>query len=150
MAKEALLLSIRPRFAELIFTGLKTVELRRMRPRIGKDDVAFVYVSSPVKALAGAFEVEEVVSDSPRSVWRQFGSMTGITKAEFTSYYAGRKIAYAIRIRRYWRLNAPIRLDKLRKDRHGFHPPQGYQYVSPQRFGRPGGFEGLLARTRSN
>src|SRR6185503_3263930 len=65
MPNQALLISVRPRFAEMIFAGTKVVELRRLRPRIGTGDLVFVYVSSPVMALAGAFEVGEVVSGAP-------------------------------------------------------------------------------------
>ena len=143
MANNALLISIRPRFAEMIFAGTKTVELRRMRPRIGKDDMVFVYVSSPVKALEGAFEIAEVVSGSPKSIWRRLGSNTGLSKQEFDNYFDGKNVAFAIRIRRYWRLPSPVRLASLKRQRNGFHPPQGYHYISERDFCGRFGLESL-------
>ena len=136
MANDALLISICPRFADMIFAGTKTVELRRQRPRVGKGDLVFVYVSSPVKALEGAFEVADVVSGSPNCIWRQLGSQTGLSRQEFDTYYGPRQIAFAIRIIRCWRLPSPVRLATLRKQRLGFHPPQGYHYFPEREFAR--------------
>ena len=140
MTNNALLISIRPRFAEMIFAGSKTIELRRLRPRIGKGDMVFVYVPSPVMALEGAFEVDEIVSGSPNHIWRRFGSQTGLVKQEFDKYFVDKKIAFAIKIRRFWRLASPVRLAVLRKQRNGFHPPQGYLYIPERAFGRSIGF----------
>src|SRR5438552_3893096 len=41
--KSALLLSIRPKHAEKIFDGIKTVELRRIRPRLQRGDLVLVF-----------------------------------------------------------------------------------------------------------
>lgn len=139
MPRHALLISVRPRFAEMIFAGTKVVELRRLRPRIGQGDMVFVYVSSPVMALQGAFEVGEVVAGTPRSIWRKFNGGSGLRKHEFDLYYKGKKTAYAILIKRVWRLPAPILLAKLRKERNGFHPPQSYHYICKQAFSRIAG-----------
>jgi predicted transcriptional regulator len=127
----------------MIFAGTKTVELRRMRPRLKKGDMVFVYVSSPVKALEGAFEVAEIVTGSPRSMWRQFGRETGLSQQEFDNYCSGKSLVYGIRVRRCWRLADPIRLANLKKQRNGFHPPQGYQYISEQEFRNRLGLQSL-------
>ena len=63
MLRKILLLSIHPEHAKNIFDGIKTVELRRTRPRLSKCDQVLVYVSSPTKALVGAFEVKKVIED---------------------------------------------------------------------------------------
>jgi predicted transcriptional regulator len=118
----------------MIFAGTKTVELRRMRPRLKNGDMVFVYVSSPVKALGGAFEVAEMLSGSPSSIWRQFGSETGLSRQEFDDYCSGKSVVYGIKVRRCWRLADPIMLANLKKRRNGFHPPQGYHYISEQEF----------------
>src|ERR1035437_3506082 len=87
MNNHALLISIRPRFAEMIFAGSKTVELRRVCPRISSGDLALVYVSSPTKELQGAFEVGKVISATPSVLWRKIGKKSGITRAEFFAYF---------------------------------------------------------------
>ena len=136
MSQHALLISIRPQFAAKIFAGKKTVELRRVKPRVTSGDLAFVYVSSPTKELQGAFEVEEVISAAPQMLWRALGEKTGISYAEFRQYFSGKMMAHAIVIRRAWRLPIPIPLPALRKRRGGFRPPQSFHYISRVNFAR--------------
>ncbi len=124
MSKQALLISVRPRFAQMIFDGSKTVELRRVRPRVGKGDLVFVYVSSPVKALEGVFEIDEVACTSPNAVWHRFGKKTALSKHEFETYYEGTQEAYAIAVARYWRLSSPVELAALKKQQKDFYPPR--------------------------
>ena len=141
MRNRALLISLRPRFAKMIFAGTKKVELRRVRPRIGKGDMVFIYVSSPVMALEGAFEVGRIVSGTPQTIWEKFNRKTGLSKQEFDSYYKGKQMAFAILIERYWQLPVPVRLAKLRKERNGFHPPQSYHYICKRAFARIAGLD---------
>lgn len=126
MSPTALLVSIKPPYADAIFNGTKTIELRRVRPRVGNGDLVMVYVSSPRCTLEGAFEVEEVIEASPATLWRKFSCETGISRAEFDAYYVGRDIGYGIRIKKAWKL-APISLALLRASK--LRPPQSYQYV---------------------
>jgi predicted transcriptional regulator len=141
MANTALLLSIRVQFAKLIFAGTKRVELRRVHPRIGCGDLVFIYVPSPVKAVQGAFEVKDVVSDTTEIIWHRFGPRTGLSKEEFDAYYKGKKTACAIIIGRYWKLDKPVQLEKLKKDSKGFRAPQGYHYKCRVAFSRAIGFQ---------
>src|SRR5258706_5288481 len=117
MAKNARLLSIRLRFAKLIFAETKLVELRRLHPKVGPGDLVFMYVPSPVKAVQGAFEVKKVLSASPESIWHRYGSQTGLSKKEFHAYFKGKKTACAILISRCWKFPQPLRLEQLRQDR---------------------------------
>ena len=125
----ALLVSIRPRFVEQIFAGTKTVELRRLRPRVQAGDLVVVYASGTQKALVGAFQIANVLAVSPTSIWRRFGAKTGLTKAEFDSYFTGLDTGFAIEVARTWQLAAPVHLATLRRQRGGFHAPQSYRYL---------------------
>jgi predicted transcriptional regulator len=140
MSNNALLLSIRVRFSKLIFAGAKTVELRRLHPRINPGDLVFMYVPSPVKAVEGAFEVKKVLSRSTESIWRQFGSKTGLSKREFDTYYQGKETACAIVIGRVWRFGKPVHLETLKESRKGFRPPQSHHYICEVDFSRSVGF----------
>jgi predicted transcriptional regulator len=139
----ALLLSIRPEFAEQIFAGTKTVELRRIRPRVKEGDIVVVYASGDTKALFGAFRVAGVVEDSPKIIWRRYGQVTGISKREFDEYFGGTASGFAIEVSHSWRLPVPIALPTLRKNRPGFRPPQGYHYLDVATLKNIGG-EALL------
>jgi predicted transcriptional regulator len=133
MTKHALLISIRPRFAELIFAGKKTVELRRTRPKVSPGDLVLVYVSSPAKQLQGAFEVKKMISAAPSTLWRKVGKNSGIARAEFLDYFRGKTQAHAVVIRRVWKLSGPIDLSTLRRQKGGFRPPQSFHYISTSR-----------------
>jgi predicted transcriptional regulator len=129
MNNHALLISIRPRFAEMIFAGSKTVELRRVCPKITSGDLALVYVSSPTKELQGAFEIGKVISATPSALWKKIGKKSGITRAEFFAYFHGKTEAHALVIERAWKLPAPICLTSLRQSKGGFRPPQSFHYL---------------------
>lgn len=126
MTGNALLLSIKPRFADAIFAKAKGVELRRVRPRVSAGDLILVYVTSPRCALEGAFEVERVLEARPSALWQSVRRTAGITKTEFDDYYRGSKAAYGIVVRRVWKL-APVSLAALRRAR--IRPPQSYHYI---------------------
>lgn len=124
----ALLLSIRPHFVDLIFAGRKTVELRRVKPRVKAGDLVVVYASGATKGMVGAFEVAGVTAAAPSSIWRKFNGGSGLTKRGFDSYFSGASVGYAIRIGKRWKIQEPVPLNTLRKRRAGFRPPQSYHY----------------------
>jgi predicted transcriptional regulator len=128
MIGHALLLSIKPRFADAIFARTKRVELRRVKPRVQPGDLVLVYVTSPRCTLEGAFEVERVFAEPPLKLWQHVHEVAGITKEEFTAYFADCDMAYGIVVRRAWKL-APVSLAALRKAK--IRPPQSYQYLDP-------------------
>lgn len=129
MHSTALLLSVRPKYAELFFSGRKRAELRRVRPNVKKGDLVLLYVSSPTKALMGAFQVKEVIQGTPLYLWRKTGNHSGITKAEFEAYYSGLSSGFAIVASRVWKLERPIRLSRLKQRWVRFTPPQSYRYI---------------------
>lgn len=89
-------------FADLVFAGLKTAELRcRLGLRLEFRDV-FVYVSSPVKQLRGGFEVGQVWKGPPDEIWGTVGQLAGVTRSEFNSYYDGKCTAFALEISKVW------------------------------------------------
>lgn len=147
MSKHALLLSIRPRFAKMIFDGTKTVELRRVKPKVKAGDSILLYVSSPTKELQGSFRVAKSISGSPLILWRKVGKGSGITRKEFLAYFRGKKQAHALVIGETWVLSKPVRLARLRKKRGGFRPPQSFHYVRDR---RPPSLFGMTLRFRRN
>lgn len=138
MTKTAVLMSIKPEYAEMIFDGRKTVELRRVCPKVRKGDLVLVYVSGPRMALVGGFEVEGVVSSTPASLRNSHLRDSGITKAVFDDYFVNTSVAYGIQIGRTWQFEKPADLKALRRRKGGFQPPQSYRYI------RRGEFQSLL------
>lgn len=113
----------------MIFAGSKTVELRRVCPKILPGDLALVYVSSPAKELRGSFEVGKILTATPSALWKKVGAKSGVTRAEFFAYFKGKKQAHALVIKRAWPLPSPVCLKTLRKSKGGFRPPQNFHYL---------------------
>ncbi len=124
MLNNAILLSVRPQYANQIFEGKKKVELRRICPKhIKKGDLVLIYVSSPVKSLCGAFKVDKVVEKNLPELWRAVKGKAGISRKEFNQYYKGVSVGSAIFFNNVWKLPSPIELQALREERD-FQPPQ--------------------------
>ncbi len=121
---EQVLMSIRPRFADAILSGKKTVELRRRKPGFGEGTTVMIYASAPEQKVAGHFAVGSVISASPSELWQRVGQRSGVTKAEFDAYFAGCAVAHAIEIEQPTRLS-PSRL--------AFRPPQSWQYLRQEK-----------------
>ena len=132
MSERTLLMSIRPEFARRIFEGKKKVELRRTRPQVHCGDQVLVYVSSPVKALMGYFEVQHVIGGEPRWLWTEVRRGAGVTADQFHAYYAGASLAVAIFLAKAKRFNRPLTLDALRQHLGRFAPPQSYYYLASE------------------
>lgn len=131
MAKNAILMSIRPQYADKIFNRTKTVELRRIKPKVMQDgDLIFVYVSSPVKSLVGAFTVSAVMEKSLLTLWKNVKDHAGVSRSEFLNYFHGIETGVAIFIKDVWLLPKPIHLSDMQKEVNGFYPPQSFRYTS--------------------
>ena len=77
-----ILLSIKPKYAELILNGKKTIELRKTQP---KEDVEWVYLyaTAPVKKIVGRIKILDFMSGKNFSI-----TLKGIciTETEFNNY----------------------------------------------------------------
>lgn len=125
---KALLLSIKPRFADAIFAGTKKFELRKVRPKVTVGDLVLVYVTTPRCSLEGAFRVGGILEDSPQRIWLRVRDSCSLTKSEFMSYYDGKSTAFAIQILEAWQLETAVQLRELRSEK--IIPPQGYRYLT--------------------
>ena len=119
------LLSIHPEFANKIFDGSKSIELRRIKLR---DEVqhVIVYVTSPIMKVVGYFDIEEIVEETPEFIWRTYGAVAGIDRERFFQYYDQRDLAVGIKIRRTHLLPRPKKLSFLSPK---LTPPQSIQYL---------------------
>ncbi|MER3423821.1 MAG: hypothetical protein C4293_11915 [Nitrospiraceae bacterium] len=128
--KTVLLISARERHAARIFAGEKRVELRRVRPRVVEGDLVVVYAPKPISALVGAFQVGGVVEACPSRLWELIGKESGVSLAEFKTYYRGAAHAFGILVEKTWRLEKHLSLPVIRKVWCEFYPPQGYKYLN--------------------
>lgn len=123
--KKAILISIRPKYAQKILDGTKKVEYRR---RIFKEDVGtlLIYESVTTRRVVGKVPVLGVVCGTLSQVWEQTKDIGGITAKEYYDYFAHKEKAYAIL------LGKPIRY-KIPRTIGSFgitHAPLSFCYVT--------------------
>jgi predicted transcriptional regulator/DNA-binding XRE family transcriptional regulator len=124
-------LSIKPEYSKKILIGTKTVELRRRFPLMkNKGSVAYIYSTSPVRALVGAAEICDVERLPLPMLWRRHGASASIDKADFESYFTGLDEGYALFMTKPRSFLRPLDLSEL-KERFGFQAPQSYLYAKP-------------------
>jgi len=130
MAKNAILLSVQPRYAKKIFEGKKKVELRRIRPNVQHGDLVIIYASSPVMAVSGSFSVDHVMMKRPKELWPFVEHKACVSREEFDRYYRGSRLGVAIFFSDARTVDKPLRLEEIREIWPDFRPPQGYRYLA--------------------
>jgi predicted transcriptional regulator/DNA-binding XRE family transcriptional regulator len=124
--------SIKPEHSEKIVCGSKTVELRRrFPPTVPSGTIALFYTTTPIRALTGIAEIENVIKGTPESIWEEFARETCISYKDFNDYFAGTEIGFVIKLRHARRLRRSLELDELR-ERFNFEPPQSFLYATPR------------------
>ncbi|MCQ3806139.1 MAG: ASCH domain-containing protein [Acidimicrobiaceae bacterium] len=122
-------LSLKPRFAEAILAGAKTVELRRTVPKIVVPTRALLYAASPVRALVGTCVITSVRSAGLAALWRKHGPRSDLSLDEFQQYFEGVTKGTALTLSDPQTLSRPIPLQDLRASPRNFRPPQSFAYV---------------------
>jgi predicted transcriptional regulator len=117
MSESAVLMSIRPVYADAILAGEKTVELRRRRPAFPNGTAVLIYSSAPHQEVRGAFRTGAVLAAAPDDLWALVSDQAGVTREAFDRYFAGCDTGYAIEVCEPRRLK-PTRLT--------LRPPQSY------------------------
>ena len=118
------LMSIKPKFVEEIFSETKTFELRK---KIFKSSIntIVIYSSSPKKKVVGEIIIDKIISSTPRLLWKSYKNNLGISEKEYFKYYKNSKVAYAIKIKKVIKYKKELEL----KDFGIEKAPQSYQYI---------------------
>lgn len=129
--KRDVVLSVRPNYSDKIMDGRKTIELRRRFPvSAPKGTIAYIYSTSPVRAMVGSAEIAEVVKLSVPDLWKKYGKMAQIERQAFDDYFSGLDRGVALKFKNVRRFARKIDLSELRK-RFAFEPPQSFLYATP-------------------
>lgn len=122
-------LSIRPQYSDKILSGDKTVELRRRFPvSAPRGAVAYIYSTSPVRAMVGLAEIKNVLKLPVYQIWKNYEEHALIEKDDFNKYFEGLDFGYVLVFDDVRSLSRPIPLAELR-EQFGFEPPQSYLYA---------------------
>jgi predicted transcriptional regulator/DNA-binding XRE family transcriptional regulator len=124
-------LSIRPEYSQKIIEGRKTVELRRRFPLSApRGTLAYIYSTSPQRAMVGRAEISDVIKAPISQLWRRFSDSAFIHKADFEEYFKGLDHGFALMFSNARPLPRQLELSELR-ERFGFEPPQSFLYAKP-------------------
>lgn len=124
------LISLEERFAEGILSGKKLVELRRRPMRLNVGTTVWMYVKVPVGEVIGSARVRALHTLTPQTLWRKYGGVSGLSRAEFFDYFSDVKRGFVLVLDNPVRLNNPIPLETLRILNDGFQPPQFFQHLA--------------------
>ena len=130
-ASRDVVLSIKPQYSIPILEGEKTVELRRRFPvQVPKGTLAYIYSTSPTRALTGTARILGVEKIALGEMWKKYSSVACIERDDFDAYFSGLDEGVAIQLGNVHQLSRAIGLDELR-DRFEFAPPQSFVYAKP-------------------
>lgn len=122
-------LSIKPVYSEKILEGRKTVELRRRFPVSAPNGtLAYIYSTSPVKAMVGTASIRDVLKLPVEQIWTEFESTAFIERAHFDKYFDGLEHGFALVFDDVKTFSRPLPLSELR-EKFGFEPPQSFLYA---------------------
>ncbi|MBU1312051.1 MAG: ASCH domain-containing protein [Gammaproteobacteria bacterium] len=120
------LLSIKPEYAEKILSGEKRFEFRKALFKNKDVKTVVIYATMPVGKVVGEFEFDGVVSGTPKVVWSQTESYSGISQDFFEEYFEGREMAHAIKVGNVIRYREPLNLSMIVPNGLA---PQSYRYI---------------------
>ena len=125
-----LFISVKPIYAQKILSREKSIELRKLKPKVSSGDYIITYASGLQKAVVGFGRIKQVIVMTPQEMWNSYSQHLGIDKESFGDYYAGKSKAVGIEIDSVRSLTIPIPLSRLREIDASFVPPQVYRYVT--------------------
>lgn len=123
------LLSIKPEHAENILLGHKKYEFRRTIFKFPDVTKVVIYASSPVQKVIGEFEVDHVLTLKLGELWKKTKLGSGIDKEFYDSYFSGKEIGHAIKVKKVKRYSNYLDLEDL----HIKQAPQSFIYLHSQK-----------------
>jgi predicted transcriptional regulator len=124
MSPEPVLMTLKPRFYDLIWQGRKTYEFRR-RFLEGRPARWFVYLAAPVSRLTAVIDLAPAVAGPPEQIAAIAERMRPGNGASVLDYVKDTARAYALPILGVTEYPGISDAD-LAAELGGFHPPQGY------------------------
>jgi len=121
------LLSVRPKYVELIASGEKQYEFRKSVFRNRSIGRVYIYATRPIGRIVGSFRVGKIIEDHPQRLWERLKDVSGLSEDEFFAYFGQSDRGFAIKIEGLDRMADPI--DPRELDA-GFVAPQSFCYFA--------------------
>jgi predicted transcriptional regulator len=126
-----IVISIKPKWADLIRAGSKTIELRRRFPRLPVGSIAYLYESSPICGLTALLRIGIIYKLPIAELWRLHGRASCVDESHFSEYFAGRDMGYGVHIAQCIPLAGTMPLAELRSE-FAFTAPQSWAFATPR------------------
>ncbi len=120
-----IILSIKPKFAEQIFSGKKKYEYRKIIFKDKRVTHVVVYASAPISKVIGEFEIGTVIKEPIGELWKLTKKYGGVEKEFFNKYFEQRKEGYAIQIKKTLLYKTEFDI----YEKYGVKPPQSFLYL---------------------
>jgi predicted transcriptional regulator len=131
-----LLMSIKPKYAEKLFSGTKLVEIRRRFARRWVGCRVAFYASKPLSALVGEATINSVTCGRPDDIWADFGWRIGCSFDEFETYTTRSSQVCAIELSNVLPYRSPLPLAQMvHLSRRDLKPPQSFRELNLERNG---------------
>ncbi len=125
------LLSVEPKYAEAILSGIKKYEFRRTIFRRKGINRVYLYSNSSIRKIVGSFTIEKILEGTPKEIWETCNGWGGIPEKDFFRYFKGSRKAYGIKIKNTRRFRRPIDPYSIIDN---FTPPQSFYYIDIKSF----------------
>jgi len=126
-----IVMSIKAKYARMILSGKKKVEVRRKFSKKWRGSRVSIYASDPERSLVGEALIKDVVFDKSENIWERFSDQIGCTKEEFDKYTSCKNKVYAIVLQdaaAYQKSISIREISGLLKE--NLRPPQNYYDLS--------------------
>lgn len=117
---EKIIVSIRPKYMDLILRKEKVNEFRNFKTKRGVISLMYVYVTAPISSLKYVLKIEEPVSFPNEIAEKGYGD------SNFNLGTSKYRLAYPIT--EVFELNEPLNMEKL-NETFKFKGPQAYVYL---------------------
>jgi predicted transcriptional regulator len=127
--KRDILISIQPRHSRKIFSGEKTIELRKQAWNFleMKDRNVYVYESAPTKKIVGYWISGQFMRTTPGDmIGRGVAIVACVDADDLFEYFKGKSTGLAISCGCNYEFDTPIDPWKV----EGFRPPQSWMYMT--------------------
>jgi len=118
------LISIKPKYVNMILSGDKTVEIRNRPVKLQSGTRLWIYSTLPKGRLEALAVIDSVQFDTPSLIWKQYSDRIGLSWSTFRTYVNGSKQVSAILLKEVSGLVPSLTLGDLRSEIEGFNPPQ--------------------------
>ncbi len=127
---ELLLMSIKTKYASMIFAGTKEYEFRRKS--IGEKNCykkIYIYSSEEEKAIVGYIIVDKILNGNLKKIQALTNSFNN---KGMENYFNGCEECYALHISEHHKFIKPIKLAYIKSQYEKFVVPQFYRYIKEE------------------